>query len=262
MFGRRRRERAAADQQAVDAVGGEEFVDDLDEEDRAREDALLLEEIERSEEQVRREPPRPEGPWDVADAPEDEVGRLDLGGLRVPALEGFEVRLDLGPDNEIAAVSLLQGQAAVQLSAFAAPRTEGIAAEVLAEIEQSLAGSGGHVERVEGPHGPEVRATVPTQGPDGQVVLAPVRFVGVDGPRWFLRAVYSGTAAVDPGAAAPLEQAVARVHVVRGTDPMAVRDPLGLQLPPEAAVAPADEDEDDGDPLALAERGPEITETR
>ena len=64
--------------------------------------------------------------------------------------------------------------------------------------------------------------------------MAPARFVGVDGPRWFLRAMYTGSAAVDPDAAAPLEAALRDVVVVRGSDPMAVRDPLPLRLPPQA----------------------------
>jgi hypothetical protein len=151
----------------------------------------------------------------------------------------------------------------VQINAFAAPRTEGIWSEVLDEIATSLSSGGGAAERLDGVHGPELRATVPTQVPGQGVVLAPARFVGVDGPRWLLRALYTGAAATDPEAAAPLEAAVRDVVVVRGTDPMAVRDPLPLRLPAEATAAAAeDEPDDDGDPLALAERGPEITETR
>ena len=271
-FGRRR-SAGSEEPSAVDAPAegpdGEDFVDDLDEEDRAYEDALLLAEIEAQEAGgTPAPPPRPQGPWDAADAPTDEVARIDLGGLLVPVPEQTEVRVDVTPEGEVFAATLVQGQSAVQVNAFAAPRTEGIWGDVLGEIEASLTGGGGRVERLEGPYGPELRADVPTQlpGQDG-VVMAPARFVGVDGPRWFLRALYTGAAAADPEAAAPLETAVRAIVVVRGTDPMAVRDALPLRLPVDAqpAAEPDDEDDEDddgGDPLRLAERGPEITEIR
>ena len=264
------RRRKKVDESQVDAAGeveagseAEDFVDDLDERDRAFEDQLLLDEIEKREaEAARLPPPRPQGPWDAADAPEDDLPRLDLGGLLVPVPPDTEVRVDVSPEGEVVAATLVQGPASVQVNAFAAPRTEGIWPEVLDEIAEALSGSGGSVERTDGPHGPELRATVPTQaqGPGGQqgIVMAPARFVGVDGPRWFLRALYTGTAAADPAAAAPLERAVRDVVVVRGSDPMAVRDALPLRLPQDVQQ----QAEDVPDPLGLLDRGPEITETR
>lgn len=262
MFRRRKGEHAAAQAAEPDE---EEFVDDLDEEDRAYEDALLLAELEQDGARV--PPARPQGPWDDSDAPDDEVQRLDLGGIRVPVLPGTEVRIDVTPEGEVVAATLVHGQGAVQVNAFAAPRTEAIWPEVLAEIAASLADSGGQTEQVEGPYGPELRAAVPTEVPEQGIVLAPARFVGVDGPRWFLRALYTGAAAVDPDAAAPLEQAVRDVVVVRGSDPMAVRDPLPLRLPAEAQQAvqagqAGAQEQPDGAGLDLPERGPEITEVR
>lgn len=268
MFGRRKR---AKEPVAGTEPAEEEFVDDLDPEDRAYEDALLLAELE-AQETARPVLERPQGPWDVEDVPEDETPRLDLGGLLVPVPPDTEVRVDVSPEGEVVAATLVRGNGAVQVNAFAAPRSEGIWAEVLDEIAASLAETGGLAEKATGPHGPELRTAVPTQAPDGSIVMAPARFVGVDGPRWFLRAMYTGSAAVDPDAAAPLEAAVRDVVVVRGGDPMAVRDPLPLRLPPQAQEAaaamqageqPGEEPAgEQGDPLALPERGPEITETR
>ena len=263
MFGRRKRK----EQEAAPA-DPEEFVDDLDEEDRAYEDALLLAELE---EQERRPaaPPRPQGPWDAADAPEDDVARIDLGGMLVPVPADTEVRVEVSEDGTVVAATLVQGEASVQVNVFAAPRSEGIWGEVLDEIATSLAGSGGSAQRVDGPHGPELAATVPTQAPgSGNIVMSRVRFAGVDGPRWFLRALYAGTAGTDPAAAAPLEEAVRGVVVVRGSEPMAVRDPIPLRLPPQQAPAAEQAPEEpaaeaDGSAgLAMPERGPEITETR
>ncbi len=68
-----------------------------------------------------------------------------------------------------------------------------------------------------------------------------VRFTGVDGPRWFLRGLFTGAAADNPAAAAPLEALMREVVVVRGDHPMPPRDMLELRLPPEAAQALAEE---------------------
>ena len=254
--------------------GAEEFVDDLDPEDRAYEDELLLAEIQEAERQEARRAVRPQGPWDVEDVADDDLPRLDLGALRVPVPPDTEVRVEVSPEGEVVAATFVHGDAAMQVGVFAAPRTEGIWDEVRAEIAESLTTSGGSVEEADGAYGVELHAAVPTEVPGQGVGLAPARFVGVDGPRWFLRALFTGAAAVDAEAAAPLEDALRDVVVVRGTQPMAVRDPLPLSLPadvqqPPEADAPDDGDLDDGDgddsgsgPLAMPERGPEITETR
>ena len=98
-----------------------------------------------------------------------------------------------------------------------------------------------------------------------------VRFVGIDGPRWFLRGMFSGTAAADPAAAVPLEAVLSQVVVVRGEHPMPPRDLLELRLPPEAAAAieeqaRAQQAEQEPNRFTAApnpfNRGPEMTETR
>lgn len=70
-------------------------------------------------------------------------------------------------------------------------------------------------------------------GENGRAVFAPATF-GVDGPRWFLRGVLSGRAAIDDDAAAPLLEVLRAAVVVRGTEPMAPRELLPLALPREA----------------------------
>ena len=214
------------------------------------------------------EPSRPQGPWDEADAPEDELNRIDLGGLRVPVPPSTEVRVDVSPEGEVVAATLVQGSSAMQVNAFAAPRRSGIWDEVRDEIAAALRESGGAAADAEGPYGTELHASVPTEAPGQGRTLAPARFVGVDGPRWFLRALRTGPAATDGTAAAPLLEALRSVVVVRGSEAMAVRDPLPLRLPKEvtaaqeAAAAQAAGDEATPAPLPPPERGPEITEIR
>lgn len=212
-------------------------------------------------------PVRPQGPWDIDDVPDDQVQRLDLGGLRVPVPSGLEVRVDVNPEGEVVAATLVQGPSSMQINVFAAPKRSGIWDEVRAEIAASIVGAGGQAKDVEGPHGPELFAAVAVQGGGA----TPARFIGVDGPRWFVRALLTGPAAQARAVAAPLEQALRSVVVVRGTEAMAVRDPLPLHLPRElaeqAAAAASSEQgvEQVPDPapdLTMPERGPEITEVR
>lgn len=205
-------------------------------------------------------PPRPEGPWDSTDAPDDGRNRIDLGGMRVPVPPQTEVRVEVSPEGQVVAATLVRGASAMQLSAFAAPRSAGIWFDVREEIATALREEGGSTQEVDGRLGVELQAQVPTDVAGRGRVLMPARFLGVDGPRWFLRAMLTGPAATDPAAAGELEEALRSVVVVRGGDPMAVRDPLPLRLPKD--VQEAAERAGAPTPPQAPERGPEITETR
>lgn len=175
------------------------------------------------------------GPWDSADAPEDELERLDLGALLIPVIQGVEVRVDVGPDQQVVAATLSYAGSEAQLGVFAAPRTAGIWDEIRKEIRGSISGQGGTAQEAKGRFGTELTGRVPVQGG-----FQAVRFVGVDGPRWFLRGLFTGSAASDPAKASVLEDAVRNIVVVRGTSPMPVRDPLPMVLPKEVAEQAAE----------------------
>jgi hypothetical protein len=182
------------------------------------------------------------GPWDDADAPEDGVARIDLGALRLPALPGMDLRVELNAQQKVIAATLRSGESFLQVSVFAAPRAGGIWASVREDLAKSASGQGGSLKEVDGPFGPELAGTIvatppATPGqPPPQPVRRPARFFGVDGPRWFLRGMLSGPAAASPEAAAALEGAFRAVVVVRGTEPMPVREQLPLTLPAQAAA--------------------------
>ncbi len=203
---------------------------------------------------------RPDGPWDAAEQPDTE-GYVDLGGIRLKGRDGMELRLEVEESTgSVTAATVQLGGSAVQLQAFAAPRSEGIWDEIRAEIAAGVTRQGGTADEVPGSFGRELIARIPVRSSDGRAGHQPARFAGVDGPRWFLRAVFHGAAVHDPDAAAVLEGVVRDVVVVRGAEAMAPRELLALRLP-EAAVqeAPAPEGRD---PLEPFERGPEITEIR
>jgi hypothetical protein len=174
------------------------------------------------------------GPYDVAEAPEG-IAQLDLGSLKVPAVENVEVRVQADNDGKIQQIVLVFEESALQLGVFAAPRSEGIWGEVRAEIRKQLFTDGVAAEEAEGDYGVELRARVRT--PDG---LTDIRFVGIDGPRWLVRAVFQGPAAIDPAAAPALLECLQNLVVDRGHEAMPVREPLPLHLPKEVTDAGAE----------------------
>jgi hypothetical protein len=181
------------------------------------------------ETRVRDEPEPTTGPYDERDAPDDEKARVDLGALRIPVSEGFDIRVDINEAQQVIAATLAKPDGTMQLGVFAAPRNEGIWDEVRAEIAESLnAQRRGSASEAEGPFGTELRGSLPADNGKGTV---PVRFIGVDGPRWFLRALLAGPAATDASKAAVFERALRDLVVVRGNDPLPVREPVPLQLP-------------------------------
>ena len=170
------------------------------------------------------------GPYDVADTPADGVERLDLGALRVPVDSGLEIRVELGENTQVVGVTMLNPNGQMQLGVFAAPRKEGIWDEIRSEIKASISSQGGTVAEQDGEFGVELAGRLPVPGG-----LSPVRFLGVDGPRWFVRAMLAGAPAVDDEQARPFLDAFRGLVVVRGSDPLPVREPVPLQLPKEAA---------------------------
>ncbi len=219
------------------------------------------------------ESPRANGPFDEAEAElaDASLTRIDLGSLRIPGIQGIGIQVEADPHSqEVRAVTGVGEQAAVQLQPFAAPRSEGVWQEIRTEMLKELGRvPGAVVSEHTGSFGPELHAVLPAQASDGKKVQQPVRFVGIDGPRWFLRVVFLGRAAVDPDPADDLHRLVRQTIVVRGPDAMAPRDPLPLTLPADAVaepgpgdVAEAEESDEAYSDLDPFERGPEITEIR
>ncbi|MCL2552182.1 MAG: DUF3710 domain-containing protein [Actinomycetia bacterium] len=252
---RRRKEREDAVDEFDEAEGPDESAEDAEEPDDSG-----------TESRYNLPPaPRPDGPWDLGEVKEPGDGRVDLGGIFVPGVEGMELRVEVAGESIVAATVVLR-DSAIQLQGFAAPKSEGIWGEVREEIAAGITQQGGIIDEVEGPLGWELRAQVPVQLPDGTNGVQLVRFVGCDGPRWFLRGVISGQGAVQPQAAGVLEAVFRDTVVVRGEAPMAPRDPIVLKLPNDAQMVPDGGAPDQGgeskfgDGIDPMRRGPEITE--
>lgn len=209
--------------------------------------------------------PRADGPWDAAERPDAE-GHVDLGGLRIAGRDGMELRLEVDEGTgAVNGVAVVLAGSAVLLNAYAAPRRSGIWDEIRAEIAAGVTRQGGTADEVPGPFGRELLVRVPVRSADGRTGHQAQRFVGIDGPRWFLRAVFQGPAAHDAAVAADLEAVVRDVVVVRGAEAMAPREVLPLRLPEAVSDGqdePTEQDEAERPSLDPFTRGPEITEIR
>ncbi len=284
LFGRRRKADPATDDVLADAAAedldasgleDEPLEDHGDRDDRAEPEDVEPEDDEADEDhEMERPHSRVRGPFDRSEV-DSADGYLDLGSLWVPAVDGMHVRLELDDASQtILGVQVLLGESVVQLQAYAAPRTFGVWREIRTEISQSVLAQGGKVSVDDGPFGKQLTARLPNG--------SGMRFIGVDGPRWFLRGVLSGPAADDDGAAESLVEVIRKVVVVRGADAMPPRELLPMTMPvvsetPEA-LEDAEEtpDPDDartggepdrsgryrGEDISPFARGPEITEVR
>jgi hypothetical protein len=161
---------------------------------------------------------------------------VDLGGVKVIPRADLQLRLEVEEGTQrVVAVGLDYAGSTLQLQPFAAPRGSGLWHEIRAQIVDQIHKQGGTTRVVDGPFGPEVLAQIPvtTNGEAGSSRIA--RFVGVDGPRWFLRGVIAGEGAVNPEAAEKIEDLFRSIVVVRGDTPMPPRDLIPLHIPATSA---------------------------
>jgi hypothetical protein len=180
---------------------------------------------------------RGSGPWDASevDLEAADPQRVDLGGLVVTGRPGLELRLQVDEKSQnVAAVLLVGHEGALELRAFAAPRGGGLWDDVRKKIAAETARRGGTATEKDGEFGPELHVAMPAKTPEGQPATQPSRVLGIEGPRWLLRATLLGRPALQPDPGHELEQAMREVVVVRGTGPMAPGEPLPLVMPDNA----------------------------
>ncbi len=163
------------------------------------------------------------GPFDVS-----EVGLLtpylDFGSIRIAPKAEMQIRADVDEANKrIVAITVEINKHRMQLQAFAATRSEGLWLSTIEALSNSVTDQGGESAKRSGPLGIELFAQVPN--PTRNSV-----FIGVDGPRWFLRGVITGD---DLSGANYLEMiSIFRQTVVnRGDVALPPGDLLPLKLP-------------------------------
>lgn len=172
------------------------------------------------------------GPFDSSEV-EFNGSYLDLGAIKMPTKDGMQVRVEVEEASQrIVAVTLDFDDSSLQLQAFSAPKSEGLWHTIRQQLSDSVEAQGGSAEARVGSLGPEILAKIPiTDASGAQVGTRFTRFVGVDGPKWFLRGVIAGAAITDPKAAADIDDLFRSITVHRDANPLPPGDLLTLHMP-------------------------------
>lgn len=167
------------------------------------------------------------GPFDASEVIQLKP-MIDFGAIQIPVREDLVLKLEVEEaSSRVVALTIEHQGSALQLQAFSSPAAEGIWHEIRSTLESTIANQGGKTEVVIGPLGPELNAQIPVRA--GEFRLA--KFIGVDGPKWFLRGVISGLALGDSLAMSHVIDLFRSVVVVRGNQPMPPKDLLTLTAP-------------------------------
>ena len=165
--------------------------------------------------------------------------RVDLGSLLIAPEPGRELRLQVDEATQNVQSVVLAGQdGAVELRAFSAPRNGDLWTDIRPQLAADMARRGGTATEREGRFGTELVCQLSVQTNDGKTSQQPSRIVGINGPRWMLRATFLGRPAVEPENAVEWEDTLAKVVVRRGDHAMPVGDLLPLTLPENARRTP------------------------
>ena len=204
---------------------------------------------------------RGDGPWDVTEVEDldgsEGVPKIDLGSLIVTGVPGSELRLQVAEETQEIVSAMLVIETAVaagtkqqavtsalELGAYAAPRSGGLWAELREEISEAATAQGGSASMREGPFGVELHRFIPVTTPDGEQGYQPSRMWVAEGPRWLLRGIVYGQAALEEDLDSPVVtdvlDAFRQVVVRRGDEAMAPGDLLPLSMP-AAVGAPEDQ---------------------
>ncbi|MDN5760847.1 MAG: DUF3710 domain-containing protein [Microlunatus sp.] len=188
------------------------------------------------------------GPWDIDEVdldidPLPGRARIDLGSMIITGFGGAELRLQVAEETQqIVSAMLIKGDSALELGAYAAPRSGGLWPELREEIIEAATEAGGSAAVVQGPFGVELRRLLPVTAPDGGEGYQPSRMWVVEGPRWLLRGILYGQAALEEGLEPPVADlltAFREVIVRRGEQAMSPGDLLPLTIPSDVEPAPS-----------------------
>jgi hypothetical protein len=205
---------------------------------------------------------RGDGPWDITEVDDLEAAgegqRIDLGSLIITGVPGSELRLQVAEETQeiVSAMLVIETKvpapagrsgptetvsSALELGAYAAPRSGGLWAELREEISEAATAQGGSASLREGPFGVELYRFIPVTTPEGEQGYQPSRMWVAEGPRWLLRGIVYGQAAVEDDLESPMVadvlSAFRQVIVRRGEEAMAPGDLLPLSMPSTVASA-------------------------
>ena len=167
----------------------------------------------------------------------DTSSMLDLGAVFLPNIPGLEVHLDLDPrSGKGKSVSLHLNMTIAEVQIFAAAVNDDLWATMRDAISSGLRDQKVDCTVEMGRFGTEIHAVMPTVDLDGNAHVQPVRFVGVRGSRWLVRAVISGDGALlsghpNPDAGADIDEVISQLVINRGDEPIPPGERLALRSP-------------------------------
>lgn len=177
---------------------------------------------------------RADGPFDVTERPVGSADEyVDLGSLLIRMRPDIEIQLPTEED-VVTAVLVTAAGSAVELRPFAGARSGGTWDGVREELRQQVEERQGTYQEIEGPFGTELLAQFPATAPDGSAAVQPARFIGIEGPRWVVRATILGAAGLESTNEGVFMEVLRDLRVRRGDEPRILRESLPLTLPPDA----------------------------
>ncbi|MEY4366662.1 MAG: hypothetical protein RLZ28_77 [Actinomycetota bacterium] len=179
------------------------------------------------------------GPLDIS-AVRELKPMHDFGSLRVPNRPDVDIRIEVEQTSQVTTALFVDiANSTIRIQAFAAPRNQELWPEIRATLISSIETQGGKFQEQIGSFGTELLVEVPTLDENNRPVSRRhLRFLGFDGPRWFLRVEVSGAALTDPVASGYADELIRGLVVNRGDSAMPPRDLLPLLIPAGSAGAP------------------------
>jgi len=171
------------------------------------------------------------GPWDIADAPADS-DFYDFGVLKLPALPGMRARLEIDPQvKHIGAVTVRIADCALQLQVIAKQRGVSEWTDTRQALLANLRQRPGYQQVIEGKYGTEVIGVLTGRTPDGVLVDSTMRFQGIEGDTWMIRAVSAGPSVTHDDVVARVDAFISQCAVDRSIVPGQADAPVGSVFP-------------------------------
>lgn len=162
--------------------------------------------------------------------------RLVLGSIWVPMRTGLDVSAQISKESgQLVSISLTYEQSIASVEIFAASKDQDTWSETRYEIANKLEATKVQPKMVDGSFGTEIHAVMPTYDQQGNATIQAVRFLGINGDRWFMRVTISGLAATDEITGKQLDELIADLVVDRGSQPMAPGSRLPISYPKQPA---------------------------
>lgn len=161
-----------------------------------------------------------------------DISYIKFGSLWIPQIHGLDVTAELASNNkDLLSLSLVYNDSIAKVELFAAAKIHNSWTDTRAELAARLEETKVQPKISNGFFGPELSAVMPTFDQSGNAIVQAVKFLGIDGDRWFMRITVSGLAATQDQVMADLNQIISKLVVDRGDEPMSHGSRLMLTFP-------------------------------